>query len=254
MPIDEKNSESSQVKIDNKSDEIPDFKFLKPPPNTNLRERLDSMINYANDRVNEYIQLRKMYLEVNLTLMIVIFAFISIVFEYFSDLVKLITIILLTLYLAIAGYNIFYNLRAHKTYFEKEQSKHNWKFRNKISSYIEKFIEKRSEKNLTKNSEINIWTTNRFFRGNVPEKVQDLKNYLSKFALNKFNFTKVAPKLIELDFEEKLLKDDVKNLFILFWYQKNYYKHAMMTRKMTLVSMIYFFFSSISILLVNLLC
>ncbi|MBA7516959.1 hypothetical protein ES705_09009 [subsurface metagenome] len=254
MPITEKNSETSQVKIDNKSNEIPDFKFLKPPPNTNLRGSLDSMINYANDRVNEYVQLRKMYLEVNLTLMIVIFAFISIVFEYFSDLAKLFTIFLLTLYLAIAGYNILYNLRAHKIYFEKEQSKHNWKFRNKISSYIEKLNKKRSEKNPTKNSEINIWTANRFFRGNVPEKVQDLKSYLSKFALNKFDFTKVAPESIKLSLEEKLLKDDVKNLFILFWYQKSYYKHAMMTRTLTLASMIYIFFSSIIILLVNLLC
>lgn len=253
MSTDEKNSESSQVKTDKKTIEIPDFKLLKPPLNSNLRERLDSMINNANNRVNEYVQLRKMYLEINLTLMIVIFTFISVIFGFFSDLVKLSTIILMTLYLVVAGYNIIYNLRTHKTSFEIEQSEYNWKFRNKINSYIKKLYKKISEKKSTKKSEMNIWTTNRFFRGNVPENVQDLGKYLSKFALNKFSFTVFAPESIKLNPKEKLLKDDVKNLFVLFWYQKNYYKHAMMTRKMTLVNIIYILLSSILILLINLL-
>ena len=144
MPIDKKNSDSSQVKIDNNSNDIPDFELLRPPPNIKLRERLDSMINYANDRINEYVQLRKMYLEINLTLMIVIFTFISIVFENFSDKVKSITILLLILYLVIAGSNILYNLFPHKTSFEG-QSKHHWKFINRITRHFKRLKEKGSE-------------------------------------------------------------------------------------------------------------
>ena len=205
-------------------------------------------------RDSQYVQLRKMYLEVNLTLIIVIFTFISIIFDYFSDLVKSYVIILLILYLVIAGYNIYFNLRAHKTEFEKDQSEHKWKLRNKINGYLDKFHNKLSKKSPTINSEMNFWTTNRFFRGNVPEKVQDLGKYLSNFALNKFNFAILETENIELDLKEKLLKDDLKNLFILFWYQKNYFKHAMMTRMMTLISIIYILVSSILIILKIFLC
>lgn len=203
---------------------------------SNLQTRLDSAINHANERVNQYVQLRRMYLEINLTLMIVVTGILAI---FLPELIKYsettsdfdllyFTILKSIIYFCIAVFNVIYNLNAHKTRFED-------------NSYFERF---KSNFNNYFNSgtDVGDWRTNKFFRGNVPKKRKELKVKLCEFAghygflpLNSNSDSIANPNVIN----EELLRNDVKNLYILFWFQKNYYNHAMWTRRFNLYSIIF---------------
>ncbi|MFW9897068.1 MAG: hypothetical protein ACFFD7_14780, partial [Candidatus Thorarchaeota archaeon] len=37
---------------------------------------------------------------------------------------------------------------------------------------------------------------------------------------------------------EELLKNDLRTLYAIFWYQKNYYKHAIWTRRFTFLGVV----------------
>ena len=86
------------------------------------------------------------------------------------------------------------------------------------------------------------WRTNRFFKGNVPKKHEELRTSLNNFAEN-FGFIPSKKnsdegKLKTDKLNENLLRNDVKNLYILFWFQRKYYIHAMWTRRLNLYSII----------------
>lgn len=216
---------------------------------SNLQLRLDSAINYANTRVNEYVQLRRMYLEVNLTLMIVVTGILAIFFppliEYSKSKTNCeifnLTIVFMFIYFFIAGFNVIFNLSAHKTRFEKLS------FLKKLKSDFINYFKP--------NMNAGPWRTNRFFKGNVPKKYGELSSRLIDFAEN-FGFTPFEnkpdeKKLIENlsrndaknnsdenKLKEDLLRNDVKNLYILLWFQRKYYIHAMWTRRLNLYSII----------------
>ena len=243
------------ILMDNQSEnEYEDFEslnfiFKNEDDISNLQLWLDSAINYANTSVNEYVQLRRMYLEVNLTLMIVVTGILAIFFPLLIEYTEAntnyelfsFTIILMLIYFFIAGGNVIYNLCAHKTRFEKLN------FLKKLTSDIKNYF----------NPDVNAgsWRTNRFFKGNVPKKYGELRSHLFKYAKN-FGFislknnsdeNKLKEDISRNDaknnsdvkkLKEDLLRNDVKNLYILLWYQRKYYIHALWTRRLNLYSII----------------
>ncbi len=213
---------------------------------SNLQLWLDSAINYANTRVNEYVLLRRMYLEVNLTLMIVVTGILAI---FIPELIKysetisnyelfILTIHFISFYFSIAAINVIYNLSAHKTRFEKLC------IIQKLNSNIKNYCRP--------DVDAGDWRTNRFFKGNVPKKPGGLKTSLNKFARN---FGLISNKLNEGSLEpdklkENLFRNDVKNLYILLWFQRKYFIHAIWTRRLNLYSIILLVFYII-IFLIN---
>jgi len=186
----------------------------------NIQEHVNNAINHAVNRVNEYVQLRRMYLEVNLTIMIVF----ATVLQFFYDLIiiniKDLTSVAIFIYYSISGCNIIYNLLSHKTKLNDKKEK---------PSYLVRIKKLFKEKDLEK-----FWISNRFYKGNMPKSRSDLKKdffkFAEKFGLNSIKDTIQKDKDIALD----LIKNDVKTLFVLFWYQKHYLNMATWTRRFNL--------------------
>lgn len=176
-----------------------------------------------------------MYLEVNLTIMIVFAAILQFIFDLLNPCIQNITILAVIIYYIISGFNIVFNLSEHRTKFgEKEK----FSFKKKFKRYF------KEETDFDK-----FWVTTRFYKGNVPKRRENLKEslfiFMKTFGFSLSSNNNEGENKIVLN----LIKDDVKNLFLLFWFQRNYYIFAKWTRRMTLYGVgVIFFYIIISIL------
>ncbi|MFW9894570.1 MAG: hypothetical protein ACFFD7_02060, partial [Candidatus Thorarchaeota archaeon] len=129
--------------------------------NFNIQDIINNCIVHAVNRVNEYVQLRRMYLEVNLTIMIVFATVISLYYNIIIECFKYFSNIFIIIYYVVAGTNVLYNLRAHATKFEDTKEK----------GFLKRIRNGFKEPEIDK-----FWVSNRFYRGNVPISVTNLKS------------------------------------------------------------------------------
>ena len=192
-----------------------DLKFQTNFEFERIESRLITYIQIANRRVDQYSHERRLSLQINLTILLAVSAIFSSFFNVLNDNVKIITSIFYILYLILSIVNIIYSLSSHKTKF-------------KPRPLLERM------KDFFSGGDIDqYWITNSYYRGNVPKNVNQLKNSLIKFA-KKFGLKESETVGQNINIRESLIKDEIKNLYILFWYQSNYYRLARWTRIFTL--------------------
>lgn len=217
------------------------FKRLKFDDLDNLRSRFNNYTTNATDRTDAYAAQRKIFLEINLTLMIFLGAFLSVIVRLLPDdwlpkilnhnclLIFMILIIAGIIFLVISIYNIIYSLIEHRTFPKSLDYDDFWKTRWFYRGHIHK--KKKSNQN-EKSIEKNILNAKK-------EELYYLIK-LNKFAkkFHSIKKTKTTPKNEEktTNTEEKLIRDDLKNLFKLYQYQSNYFSIAKHTRITTLIA------------------
>lgn len=216
---------------------------------TYLRDRLNHYINNAISRADHYEIQRRIFLEINLTIMIVLATIVSIFFDSLNDndLLKKIILIGIGIYFLFSTFNICYNLIEHKTKFNLIDKNKGRKQRIK-----EWFKSKFKSKKLD-----DFWITYRFYRGNIPKK-RELKNsnelkeslitFSKKFVLKD---EKESNNESNYNIKLELIKDDIRSLYIIFWHQANYHRLAKWTRRFTIWGIISIIFYIITVLIIS---
>ncbi len=262
MIQEEKKPENIEVLIE---EEIDKFKMLMFEQRDELRTRLKNYIFNASGVVSNYVAQRKIFIEINLTIMIVLATFFGLIFKFLTDINTffILAFIGLIIYLFISMLNIIYNLTEHRTFniklYREDFWKTNWFYRNhvpetevknkclrKIINFFRKII-----KILRK-------IKNKFFKRKDSKEIElelikNLNDFADNFKLhsnNKSNNSinkKNESKSKEINekkkdnktlFENQLIRDDIKNLYKLYIYESNYYSIAKGTRIITLVGLI----------------
>lgn len=198
---------------ENEEIEYKDLKFSKDFDFKEIERRLLTYIQIANRRVEQYSHERRLSLQINLTILFSISAIFASFFDALNENLKAITSVFYILYIILSFVNIVFNMSAHKTKFKPRP----------ILERIKEFF-KRAEM-------AQYWKTNLYYRGNIPNKVNELKDGLIKFAKN---FGLKETETLQQDIKKSLIKDEIKNLYILFRYQSNYFRLARWTRILTL--------------------
>jgi len=194
-----------------------------------LSNRLQNYITYGVSRVDHYENQRKIFLEMNLTIMIILGAISSTFFNVIEDTKgKWIIFLPLIAYSVFTILNVIFNLEEHST-----------KSFGKITRYDKaiKFIFRCKDINeiLKKDK---CWNTLWLYRGNISRKM-DFKG-LCKFATKRFN-GKPNQNINRntRDLANELIRDAIKELYELYFYQANYYRLALWTRKITIYGILY---------------
>ncbi len=203
------------------------------------RTLLSVLIDYNNkavDRVDEFFNQRRINLEINLTILLITLTIVTVILDTLNSIEVSILVVILVIYFGFLLVNLIYNLLPQKTQFEKKEP--------------DDFF----------------WITPRFFRGNISEykkeNIPGLTKELYKFAKNfglkeesndqnKVNDQNKSIDQSELDLRDKLIKDEIKNLFELFWFQAHYFKMANFTRTCSLFGTFFIIASMILLLSLN---
>jgi len=182
----------------------------------NLRQRLRDYNFNANSVIDNYGSQRRLYLDINLTITIVFATIMNTFYEILPLSLQSYWLSGLTGCIFILILNVTYNSLEHRTF--------------------KKSLEKK-----------NKWTTNWFYRGNIPERNELKKGIIEDNLLNKLTefYGKFGVKSNKLDLdnlkniESQFLMDDIRNLYKLYIYQSNYYKIAIFTRRLSLAEIIW---------------
>lgn len=194
--------------------------------NIPIEERLRNYISHLSDVIKGFQENNRKYLEMNIILITISIALLSLLFNNLIDIPfshKIIIFIPLAIYLVLSGYTIIYNSLSNTTKYRTPKNPSH------ISRWLKKKFSKPGE-----SLPSSLW----HFSGILPklERRKDFELDCKKFC-NKIKHYSGLKHIYEFS---KFIKDDIKEIFILSCYQENYYKIAIQTQKFTLRGFLFF--------------
>lgn len=205
-----------------------------------LKDTLNSYNDYAISRADHYEQQRRIYFELNLTVLIILGSVISVFFSVFHDRFKFIIVGTWIVYFIYSFFNLWFFLTEHGT------------FRGIKVPIIDKFLKKLKLYKVPTDSEYDKeWKNLRFYRGIIGE--ERSFDELYKFAINNFGGIKCGDeKKLKEDIESKLIRDDIKSLYTLYYHQKNYYLIGYNERRISIYSFVILFLAFMVFFIISL--
>lgn len=181
------------------NDPSEDLKNIKVKSYRGLEERLRAYISHVDNINREFENNRKFFLEINLAIFTVFGVIYSVLLTSLNRSETIYIQYGILSYFVISLINLIYNSLGHRTL-------KNISFEN--------------------NSD---WRTKWFYRGHVPKNVNDLDSSELEKHYTTFEGT------FKLDtLKQDLIEEDIRDLYLLYCYQSNYYKMAIWIRKLTL--------------------
>jgi len=206
-----------------------------------LSNQLQNYISFGVSRADHYENQRRIFLELNLTIMVILGAISSIFFNFLDDKGKLFIVTILISFSVLTIFNIIFNLEEHPT---KEFSN-----LTRYDKFIKKIFRCKDIDDILEEEE--GWNTLWFYRGNIT-KQKDFEG-LKNFAIDRFKGKPIESS--KKDLRDELIRDDIKDLYKSYYYQANYYRLGLWTRNITIYSILYLIIiaiiSSIIILIIS---
>ena len=204
-----------------------------------LSNRLQNYITYGVSRVDHYDNQKKIFLEMNFTIMIILGAILSVFFGFLDDKGKWIIFIILIAYSVLTILNILFNLEEHST--------RSFRTMTRYDEVIKFLFRCKDIEDVLKEDE--GWNSLWFYRGNILSKMdfESLYNFATerfKGKVNRNNNKNI------IDLSNQLIRDDIKELYKLYFYQANYYRLALWTRNITIYSILYLIITFITLIIV----